>query len=194
MELFEISQGIWPGRSTVVLGDGGSGKTALVIEVVYKLRERFPIQCWLPASSSRLLQLGLSRWTYVICKAFGDCSKETLYSISPPCLLVADDVRDPAILDCIPDRSKLAIICTSACQNPEMWKRASPTCSLHTLQPLNLASSICMLQTRVKKYNNDADALAELALNHYVTSLLEHVKSINPSTFRTYQENFESWA
>ena len=52
-------QGISPGRSTVVLGDGGSGKTALVIEVVYKLRERFPIQCWLPASSSHLLQLSL---------------------------------------------------------------------------------------------------------------------------------------
>ena len=174
MELLRIRHSITSGHLTVVLGDGGSGKTALVIEVVYNLRKQFPIQCWLPASSSRLLQLGLSRWTYVSSKAFANCSKETLYTISPPCLLVADDVRDPAILDCIPDRSSLAIICTSVCQQEKVWNRTSRPCSMYTLLPLNVASCVRMIQARVKKYTSDPSALAELLLNYDMVSLLEN--------------------
>ncbi|XP_065179365.1 uncharacterized protein LOC135809853 [Sycon ciliatum] len=145
--------------AVVLCGRAGVGKTAVAVEVAHALRQAYPQQHWISATSAASLCDGIARLGQHVkaaSSAEGSLSQAAGIEFlreSQGLLLVIDDVRDPSLIASVlrlPHEvyRKHAFILTSLIQNTELWTSALRCIAVHKVPPLATEDSLRYLAQR----------------------------------------------
>lgn len=190
-ELHRLKEYLAPGNLVILSGKAGSGKTAMAIELANLCRDHFPVQIWLPASSTTLLKNCLARSFCML-----SCSGSNKSPLQPyekdnqheAILYVIDGLQSPEqVIPCLPAsvHEHSAVLCTTWHYDPNCWDRVRQPSYIEHLQPLEMHHILAFLESHAKTYVMGSQALAEFVVSEGILDMLE--KQLNhPLDLRSF--------
>lgn len=176
-ELSRITSEVRYGQIVMIGGKKGSGKTAMAVEVAHKLRHKFALQFWIPASSFNLVQLALERCKFLLNQTHSvRAESPEHHEVHGRALLVMDGTcaldyllnkEESSFLD------KSAIVCAGLPESVPVQAAEKKLIRVHELHPLDIPQVLQCLQAIVSKYKRKPGEFAKFLFSRATITFLE---------------------